>query len=101
MKIRTEKIGITLVVKLDGEIDHSCAGEIRERIDRELSLHSIQNLVWDFGNVEFMDSSGIGMLVGRYQRVKERGGKTMIIRPKPQVNKVLEISGIKKIISCE
>lgn len=98
--MRTEQIGTTLVVKLSGEIDQSCAGTIREKIDRELKQVSIRNLILDFADVSFMDSSGIGMILGRYKEIKMRGGKTMIIRTQPQVDRVLELSGLKKIIEC-
>ena len=47
-----------------------------------------------------MDSSGIGVIVGRYKKIQARGGTTMVIRVQPQVDKVLEISGIKKILMC-
>ncbi len=100
MDIRMEYIGTTLVVKLAGEIDQSCAGEIRSSIDREIQLRNIQNLILDFAGVDFMDSSGIGMIVGRYKQIKARNGKTMIIRAKPQVDRIIELSGIKKIIEC-
>ncbi|MBQ4146231.1 MAG: anti-sigma factor antagonist [Clostridia bacterium] len=100
MDIRMEYIGTTLVVKLAGEIDQSCVGEIRNSIDREIQLHHIQNLILDFAGVDFMDSSGIGMIVGRYKQIKARNGKTMIIRAKPQVDRIIELSGIKKIIEC-
>ncbi len=100
MTIRTEHIGTTLVVKLSGELDQSCAGEIRSDIDRQLRLSPIKNLILDFAGVSFMDSSGIGMILGRYKQIKARGGKTMIIRAKPQVDRILELSGLKKIIDC-
>ena len=48
----------------------------------------------------FMDSSGIGVIIGRYKQIQARGGKVMIIRVKPQVDKVLEVSGLKKIMDC-
>lgn len=100
MKIRIESIGSTLVVKINGEIDHHTAPELREAMDKELALKNITNIVLDFDEVSFMDSSGIGMIVGRYKQVAARGGKMMIIRVKPQVDKVLEISGLKKIMEC-
>ena len=62
--MRLETVGTTLVAKLDGEIDQSNATEIREKIDREISLNNMKNLVLDFDKVTFMDSSGIGMLIG-------------------------------------
>jgi len=56
--------------------------------------------VLDFDGVTFMDSSGIGVIVGRYKQISARGGKIMAIRVKPQVDKIFEISGLKKILDC-
>lgn len=100
MEVRMENIGTTLVVKLAGEIDHHSAPELKSEIDRAIGLRSIINLVLDFEGVTFMDSSGIGVIIGRYKQIQARGGKTMIIRVKPQVDKVLEISGVKKLLEC-
>ncbi len=100
MDIKLEVIGTTLVVKIDGELDHHTAKIFREQIDRELNLKNIVNLVLDFDGVTFMDSSGIGAVVGRYKEIMARGGKVMLIRVKPQVDKVLEISGLKTILEC-
>ena len=101
MEMRLENLGTTLVAKLSGELDHSCASEIRERIDKEISLHGINNLVMDFNGVPFMDSSGIGMLIGRYKLIKARGGKMLVIRTCAQVDKIIELSGIKKLMDIE
>lgn len=100
MDIQTEYIGTTLIVKLKGEIDQSCAARLRIEIDRKIQENHIKNLVLDFGKVSFMDSSGIGVILGRYKQIKALGGKTMIIRPQPQVDKVLELSGLKKLMDC-
>ncbi len=101
MKVRTEKLGSTLVVKLDGELDQSCATDLREKIDREISLHGINNLVMDFDKVSFMDSSGIGMLIGRYKLIKARGGKMLVIRVSEQVDKIVNLSGLKSLMEFE
>ncbi len=101
MKIRLEYLGSTMVVKLDGELDQSCAAGIREKIDNDISLMGINNLVMDFDKVTFMDSSGIGMLIGRYKLIKARGGRMLIIRTQPQVDRVIEVSGLKKIMDFE
>ena len=100
MDIQTEYIGTTLIVELKGEIDQSCAARLRIEIDRKIQENHIKNLVLDFGKVSFMDSSGIGVILGRYKQIKALGGKTMIIRPQPQVDKVLELSGLKKLMDC-
>ena len=101
MEMRLEYLGKTLVVKLNGELDQSCASQIREKIDKELTIHSMNNLVMDFDKVNFMDSSGIGILIGRYKLIKALGGKMLIIRTQPQVDKVIELSGLKKLMDFE
>lgn len=100
MKTRMESIGNTLIVKPNGEIDQDCATDLRMEIDRELHRCHAKNLILDLGGVTFMDSSGIGVIIGRYKHIKALGGKTMIIRPQPQVDKILELSGLKKIVEC-
>lgn len=97
MRYETEQIGGVLVVKLYGEIDQHCVSEIRDDIDRQIAIRNINSLIVDLGGVEFMDSSGIGMIMGRYKNMVSRGGKMMLVRPQPQVDKVLELSGIKKL----
>ena len=101
MKVRLERLGSTLVVKLDGELDQSCAKDIREQIDREINIHGAYNLIVDFDKVSFMDSSGIGMLIGRYKLIQALGGKMLIIRTSPQVDKIIELSGLKSLIDFE
>ncbi len=101
MKIKLEYAMPTLIAKISGEIDHHTASEMREILDREIDMNNIKNLVLDFKNVTFMDSSGIGVIVGRFKRIDALGGKMLIIRPTPQVDKILEISGIKKILTCK
>ncbi|MBQ9757759.1 MAG: anti-sigma F factor antagonist [Clostridia bacterium] len=98
MDIKLESIGQTLVVKLAGEIDHHTSGEIKEILDREISSGNIVNLVFDFDKVTFMDSSGIGMMVGRYKQISALGGKVMVIRVSHRLDKIFEISGLKKIL---
>lgn len=100
MDIKIENIGTTLVAKLTGELDHHTAPYLRDTLDREISLNNTVNIVLDFDGVTFMDSSGIGVIVGRYKQISARGGKVMVIRVKPQVDKILEISGLKTILDC-
>ena len=63
------------MVKLYGEIDQHCVSEIRDDIDRQIAIRNINSLIVDLGGVEFMDSSGIGMIMGRYKNMVSRGGK--------------------------
>lgn len=100
MDVRLEVIGTTLVVKIDGEIDHHNIAKIKAEIEREMNLNNIVNLILDFDGVTFMDSSGIGMIAGRYKEINARGGKVMLIRVNRQIDKILEISGLKTILEC-
>ena len=70
------------------------------RLDQEIEKALPTQLTLDLSGVTFMDSSGIGVIIGRYKQIKARGGKTMIIRARPQVDKILELSGLKKIMDC-
>ena len=88
----------TMTVKLNEDIDHSNALEIRERIDTEINKRPVKNLVFDFSDVEFMDSSGIGMILGRYKLLSSIGGYVYINNPSSSVMKIIEIAGLARII---
>lgn len=93
----------TLTVYIQGELDHHTAKEIRTRIDTEISRREPEFLELDFSAVTFMDSSGIGLVMGRYKIMNERGGKVVILNPPPPIKKVMMISGINKlakIVNC-
>lgn len=70
----------TLIAMLDGEIDHHTAKGVREKIDSEIETNSPKILVLDFSDVTFMDSSGIGLIMGRYKLMKASGGEIRIKR---------------------
>ena len=90
----------TLIAAPAGEIDHHSAAAVRKQIDDAYEESCCRDIVFDMNRVEFMDSSGIGVIIGRYKQIKALGGKTMIVRPQPQVDKILELSGLKKIMDC-
>lgn len=94
----TESINNCLIIKLNGEIDHHSAEEIRNRIDREFEASMAKYLVFDFSDVDFMDSAGIGLIIGRYKAVDKQGGKVAVTNVSGAVNRILDISGIYKII---
>ena len=89
----------TLVVKLSGDLDHHSAGKLREKIDRELERTGAVNVAFDFGRVSFMDSSGIGLIMGRYKVVHALGGKIVIYGLSENVRRIIEISGIDKLVT--
>ena len=86
-----------LLVSPDGEIDHHTATKLRGEIDKMLG-GEIKNLIFDFSKLTFMDSSGIGMIMGRYKRIKKLGGKVIITSATPQIKRIIEMAGIHGIM---
>jgi len=82
---------------ISGEIDHHNAAQIREAIDSAVEKQCPQILRIDFSDVTFMDSSGVGLVMGRYKIVKSYGGNIEIVNMSPQIYKIMKISGIEKI----
>ena len=87
----------TLTVCLTGEIDHHAVADMREQIDISINRHKPKKVIFDFENVSFMDSSGIGLIMGRYQMVNEYGGMIEIVRMPPYIKRVMKLSGVEKI----
>ncbi|MBF7082058.1 anti-sigma factor antagonist [Desulfallas sp. Bu1-1] len=87
-----------LVVAVTGEIDISVTDSLREDVDRALVNYGVNILIFDLGQVDFVDSSGLGVILGRYKKVAGKGGKVYLAGAKPQVKKVLELSGLLNIM---
>ncbi|NMA92823.1 MAG: anti-sigma F factor antagonist [Firmicutes bacterium] len=98
MEVDLRQDGENLIVRLTGELDHHSATRLRRTIDRRLDKGEVRNLILNFQQVSFMDSSGVGVILGRYRRVKGRGGKMALCLIPAGILKVLEISGVPKII---
>ena len=93
-----EKKKNTLTVKLRGELDHSVAAGVRAELDELILDPGVRRLVFDLNGLEFMDSSGIGILLNRYKEMKASGGKTCLYGAGPQVLRVLKIAGIPALM---
>lgn len=91
--------GDTLAVRLGGELDHFCAQRVRRDLDTLLSDPGIHTLVLDFGALTFMDSSGIGVLLGRYRILRERGGRMGVINMNQHIGRIFHMSGLDRIIT--
>lgn len=86
---------------LSGEIDHHNASALRKKIDETAERVYPQLLVLDFGAVTFMDSSGIGLVMGRYKLIKDLGGRLEIENAPKAIRKVMRMAGIEKLIEKE
>jgi stage II sporulation protein AA (anti-sigma F factor antagonist) len=84
---------------ISGEIDHHNAAGLRSKIDEAVEISYPEVLVLDFGGVTFMDSSGIGLVMGRYKLMKNLSGKVFIENAPRQIKKVLRMAGIEKMLS--
>ena len=87
-----------LIFKINEDIDECCAQKIRRRLDNEIARYMPKEIVFDFNNVSFMDSAGIGLLIGRYKFANMLGGKVEITNISDPIRKIFEMSGILKII---
>ena len=90
--------GDTLYAYLAGEIDHDAAQQLRVSIDTTVSCRMPQQLVLDFSGVGFMDSSGIGVILGRYRVLRERGGSLGVIHMNDHVSRIFHMSGMDRVI---
>ena len=88
----------TLTVYLSGELDHYCAQSIRRELDYLLSDSSVRHLVFDMKQMGFMDSSGIGVILGRYRTIRQRGGTVAVKNMNPHVKKIFILSGMQQVI---
>lgn len=93
--------GQVLTIKLKGELDHHSADESRVLIDKKLNEGKFNKLVIDLKNLDFIDSSGIGFVIGRYKVIRKRNGVIEIINANSKVKKILDMSGIGKIIEIK
>ena len=90
---------LTLLLRLDGELDMHTASMVRQAIDIEIEKRGIRTVILNFQDVQFVDSSGLGVILGRYKKLLPLGGKLKITNVPPHIYKIMELSGLPKIIS--
>ncbi|KAF1086502.1 Anti-sigma F factor antagonist [Sporotomaculum syntrophicum] len=87
-----------LIVSVIGDVDINLTDSLRKDVDLALAHYGVNNLVFDLTDVDFVDSSGLGVILGRYKRVSANGGKVYLAGAKPQVKKVLDLSGLPRLM---
>lgn len=90
-----------LVVRLFGEIDHHKAASLREELDNLILSERPQRLVMDLSCVEFMDSAGLGLLMGRLRLMRELGGSMALQRPSKGVAKILRLAAMERFLEID
>lgn len=101
MDILYEVRGENLFIYLPEELDHHNAKTITEQSDWYIVSNQIKNIVFNFSRTDFMDSSGIGVIMGRYKMIKGRGGKITVTNINQSIDRILTISGLYKLVNKE
>lgn len=96
--MKFETCNKNLIIQLSGELDHHHIGALRDKVDMQLNQGGVQNIVFDFKNVHFMDSSGIGFLIGRYRQINGMGGRVLLTNVSKPLHKVFRLAGIYRIM---
>ena len=85
----------TLTAIIDGDIDHHTAKDIRTQIDENIETSEPAILELDFSGVQFMDSSGIGLIIGRFKQMKALGGKLKVVNTPKHIDKLIKLAGLE------
>ncbi|GAB6933543.1 anti-sigma F factor antagonist [Calditerricola satsumensis] len=90
-----------LIIRLAGELDHHTADALREQVDAIMNREKIRSIVLSLADLTFMDSSGLGVILGRYKRVAQLGGEMVVCSIHPTIYRLFELSGLFKILRIE
>ncbi len=97
MQLKLIKQGEVLTAKLSGELDQHSADRVREALETALDDEYVKRLVFDMEGVGFMDSAGIGVILGRYRRLSARRGSMNVVNARKNVERILRMSGVYKL----
>lgn len=99
--IKSRRVGEKLTIYLTGEIDHHAVTTLREDIDKLLDDRGVKLLELNFADVEFMDSSGIGMIIGRYKIMKARQGQVSATGLSDNLERIYRLGGLHRIVPID
>lgn len=88
-----------VVVRLRGELDHAAAQQIRPQVDKLLEDPGVKRLVFDMEGLNFMDSSGIGVILGRYRIMNRRGGQVYVKSVGGQIDRIFQMAGLYQLVN--
>lgn len=101
LRVNLEVKHHVLCIRLEGELDHHTAEELRLRVTEAIEKESVRHILLNLGNLEFMDSSGLGVILGRYKQITSLGGEMVVCSISEPVKRLFEMSGLFKIIRFE
>lgn len=94
-----ELVRKALIVRLKGELDHHSAETVKAKLEEAIERGGFHDLVMSLKDLSFMDSSGLGVLIGRYKQITARGGKMVVCDVHPSIYRLFELSGLFKILA--
>ena len=97
LSVKIDTTGQVVTAYLEGDIDHHTAREMREKIAAEIEQWRPSLLILDFRDVTFMDSSGIGLVMGRYKSMQQVAGRVRVTNCSPCIYKVMKIAGLDRL----
>lgn len=101
MAIKITSTPVRLTVELSGEIDHHNAAALRLEADDAIQTSLAPNVRLDFGEVTFMDSSGIGFVLGRYRIVQSYGGNVEVVNLSGRLYSMMQLAGLEKLVTLK
>ena len=96
-----EQRGRALIVRMSGELDHHTSDSARKDMEDAILRGNVTHLILSLKQLTFMDSSGIGVILGRYKLITSRGGRMVVCDVSPAVYRLFDMSGLFKIVSVE
>ncbi|AIE60612.1 anti-sigma F factor antagonist [Bacillus methanolicus] len=101
LNIELEVKNDVLCIRLSGELDHHTADNLREQATKKIEEFQIRHIVLNLEHLSFMDSSGLGVILGRYKQIKQRHGEMIVCAISPSIERLFNMSGLFKIIRLE
>ncbi len=101
MATEYKMLGTSLVIAPETEIDHHATKTLRVEIDEQILKTTPEKIIFDFSRTSFMDSSGLGLVLGRYRKAKEAGVEVEIVNPGEKIYRILKMAGIDKFITVK
>ncbi len=98
MQLNAIRRGQRITVRLDGELDHHCAETLRGDLDALIADPTVQELELDLSGVQFMDSSGLGVVLGRYRSLSARGGRLLVSGVSTPIDRIFRMSGLYALV---
>ena len=98
MEITAVRRGQRIIVRLSGELDHHSAADVRGALDAVLRDVTVREMQLDMTDVTFMDSAGLGVVLGRYRTLAARGGRLIVSGVRTPIDRIFRMSGLYALV---